>query len=63
MGWSNSRKYPWPHHVNEDTKTVYTHVPSGWPTVMIVSKKVVEYFGPEYNSELVSLNYLEELQR
>ena len=63
MGWSNSRKYPWPHYVNEDTKTVYTHVPSGWPTVMIVPKKVEEYFGPEYNSELVSLNYLEELQK
>ena len=63
MGWSKSRKYPWPHYVNEDTKTVYTHVPSGWPTVMIVPKKVEEYFGPEYNSELVSLNYLEELQK
>ena len=63
MGWSNSLKYPWPHYVNEDTKTVYTHVPSGWPTVMIVPKKVEEYFGPEYSSELVSLNYLEELQK
>ena len=49
--------------MNEDTKTVYTHVPSGWPTVMIVPKKVEEYFGPEYSSELVSLNYLEELQK
>ena len=63
MGWSKSRKYPWPHYVNEETKTVYTHVPSGWPTVMMVPKKVEEYFGPEYSSELVTLNYLEELQK
>ena len=63
MGWSSSRKYPWPHFVNEDTKTVYTHVASGWPTVMVVPKMVVKHFGPDYSSELVSLNYLEELQK
>ena len=58
---SKKRKYPWPHHVNEETKTVYTHVASGWPTVMMVPKKVEEYFGSEYESKLVSLDYLEEL--
>ena len=60
---SLNRKYPWPHFVNEDTKTVYTHVASGWPTVMIVPKKVEEYLGSDYKSELVSLDYLEELQK
>ena len=60
---SLNRKYPWPHFVNEDTKIVYTYVASGWPTVMIVPKKVEEYFGPDYESELVSLDYLEELQK
>ena len=60
---SRQRKYPWPHFVNEDTKTVYTYVASGWPTVMIVPKKVKEYFGTEYESKLVSLDYLEELQK
>ena len=58
---SKKRKYPWPHHVNEETKTVYTHVASGWPTVMAVPQKVEEYFGSEYESKLVSLDYLEEL--
>jgi len=60
---SLNRKYPWPHFVNEDTKIVYTYVASGWPTVMIVPKKVEEYFGPDYDSKLVSLDYLEELQK
>lgn len=59
----SQRKYPWPHFVNEDTKTVYTHVESGWPTVMGVPIKVKEYFGPDYKSNLVSLEYLEELQK
>ena len=57
------RKYPWPHFVNEDTKTVYTYVASGWPTVMAVPIKVKEYFGSDYESKLVSLDYLEELQK
>ena len=30
---------------------------------MGVPIKVKEYFGPDYKSELVSLNYLEELQK
>ena len=54
------RKFPWPHFVNEDTKTVYTHVASGWPTVMAVPQTVEEYY-PGYESKLVSLEYLEEL--
>ena len=52
-----------PHFVDEDTRTVYTHVASGWPTVMGVPIKVKEYFGPDYDSKLVSLDYLEELQK
>ena len=58
---SNRLKYPWPHHVNEETKTVYTYVSSGWPTVMAVPKKVQEFY-PGYESKLVSQDYLSELQ-
>jgi len=54
-------KFPWPHYIDEDCKTVYTHVESGWPTVMIVPQKVEEYF-PGYKSCLVSSVYLEELK-
>ena len=60
---SNPRKrlkYPWPHHVNEETKTVYTHVASGWPTVMVVPQKVNEFY-PGYESKLVSQDYLSQL--
>lgn len=53
-------KYPWPHHVNEETKTVYTYVASGFPTVMAVPQTVQEFY-PGYESKLCSLEYLEEL--
>ena len=50
-------KYPWPHHVDEETKTVYTYVASGFPTVMAVPHKVREFY-PGYESKLCSLEYL-----
>ena len=59
-------KYPWPHFVDEDTMSKKPSTPtiiaSGWPTVMGVPIKVKEYFGPDYESKLVSLDYLEELK-
>ena len=57
---SKRLKFPWPHHVNEETKTVYTHVASGWPTVMAVPQKVNEFY-PGYESKLCSLDYLTAL--
>ena len=53
-------KYPWPHHVDEENKTVYTHVSSGFPTVLAVPQKVEEFY-PGYESKLCSLNYLTAL--
>ena len=55
------KQFPFPHHIDEDCKTVYVHVVSGYPTVMIVPKKVEEYF-PGYKSCLVSEVFLEELK-
>jgi len=57
---SRKKKFPWPHHIDEETKFVSVYVASGYPTVMIVPKKVEEYF-PGYKSRLVSKDYLEEL--
>jgi len=54
------RKFPWPHHIDEETKSVSVYVASGWPTVMAVPIKVKEYF-PGYESKLVSKDYLEKL--
>ena len=59
---SLNHKYPWPHFVDEDTKTPHPRH-SGWYIVMGVPIKVKEYFGPDYESKLVSLDYLEELQK
>ena len=47
------KKFPWPHYIDEDAKSVSVYVASGWPTVMIVPKKVEEYF-PGYTAKLVS---------
>ena len=57
---SKRLKYPWPHHVDEEAKVVYTYVASGWPTVMAVPQKVQEFY-PGYESKLVSQDYLSEL--
>ena len=57
---SRKKKFPWPHYVNEETKTVYVYVASGWPTVMAVPQKVQEFY-PGYESKLVSQDYLSEL--
>ena len=54
-------KFPWPHHIDEETKIVSVYVASGYPTVMIVPKKVEEYF-PGYESRLVSKDYFEKLK-
>ena len=27
-------KFPWPHHIDEETKSVSVYVASGYPTVM-----------------------------
>jgi len=54
-------KFPWPHHIDEETKSVSVYVASGYPTVMIVPKKVEEHF-PGYTSHIVSKDYLETLK-
>jgi len=58
---SKKKKYPWPHFIDEETKTIYTYVASGWPTVMMVPKKVEEYF-PGYNSSLISQCQYEKMK-
>lgn len=58
---SKRSKFPWPHYVSEETKTVYVHVESGYPTVMGVPIKVEQYF-PGYESSLVSFEYLQQLR-
>ena len=55
-------KFPWPHHIDEETKSVSVYVVSGYPTVMMVSKKVEEYF-PGYKGKVVSKDYFEALTR
>ena len=59
---SRKKKFPWPHHIDEEAKSVSVYVASGWPTVMIVPKKVEEYF-PGYESKLVSKDRFDELTR
>ena len=59
---SKKKKFPWPHHIDEETKVVSVHVASGWPTVMIIPKKVEQYF-PGYESRLVSKEYLDKLDK
>ena len=54
-------QFPYPHHIDEDTKTAYVHIASGYPTVMVAPKKVEETF-PGYKCCLVSAVYLEELK-
>jgi len=54
-------KFPWPYHVDEETKVVSVYVVSGWPSVMMIPKKVEEYF-PGYKGEVVSKEYFDQLK-
>ena len=56
-------KFPWPHHVDEENKSVSVYVASGYPTVMGVPIKVKEHFGPDYESKLVSKDYFDQLTK
>jgi len=53
-------KFPWPYHIDEETKIVSVYVVSGWPSVMMIPKKVEEYF-PGYKGEVVSKEYFDRL--
>jgi len=55
-------KFPWPHHIDEETKSVSVYVASGYPTVMIVPKKVEECF-PGYKGRVVSKDYFDKLTK
>jgi len=59
---SRKKKFPWPHHIDEETKSVSVYVASGYPTVMIVPKMVKKYF-PGYTSHIVSKDYFDELTK
>jgi len=54
-------KFPWPYHIDEETKIVSVYVVSGWPSVMIVPKMVQKYF-PGYKGEVVSKKYFDQLK-
>ena len=47
-------KFPWPHHIDEENKSVSVYVASGYPTVMGVPIKVKEHFGPDYEITLIN---------
>jgi len=55
-------EFPWPHYVDEESKTVYAYIESGYPTVMGFGIKVAEHF-PGYRGSLCSLNFIEALKR
>ena len=55
-------KFPWPHHIDEETKSIFVYVASGYPTVMMVPKKVEEYF-PGYTAHIASKDYFSELSK
>ena len=54
-------KFPLPYHIDEETKIVSVYVVSGWPSVMMIPKKVEEYF-PGYKGVVVSKDVLDQLK-
>ena len=55
------KKFPWPYHIDEETKIVSVYVVSGWPSVMMIPKRVKECF-PGYEGRVVSKDVFDELK-
>ena len=54
-------KFPWPYHIDEEKKIVSVYVVSGWPSVMMIPKKVEECF-PGYKGRVVPKDYFDQLK-
>lgn len=54
------KKPPWPHYVDEETKTVWMKVDS-WMMAQAAPHLVKRYFGSDYKHMLASLEKIDEL--
>ena len=53
--------FPWEHHVNEETKEVWVHIPGGYPTVLGMPYAITKAY-PGYKGHLCTYEYLLTLQ-
>lgn len=56
-------KFPHPHYIDHEGKTVYIYVASGWPTVMAMPLWMDKYFPEGYRGSLCTLNFIESLKK
>jgi len=57
-----SPRFPWPFVKDDESKTIYYYIVSGWPAVMVGPKRVEECF-PGYEGCLCSKEKFEELSQ
>ena len=57
---SRRRSFPWEHYIDEEAKTVYVHIPGGYPTTLALPIVIRQFF-PDYEGKLCSQDYLANL--
>ena len=55
-------RFPWPFIKDDEARTIYYYIVSGWPTVMMGPKRIEECF-PGYEGHLCSKEKFEELSQ
>ena len=56
-----SISFPWEHFVDEPSKTVYVHIPGGYPTTLALPILITKYF-PDYKGSICTSNFIQKLK-
>ena len=54
--------FPWEHFVDEESKTVYVHIPGGYPTTLALPRLIAKHF-PSYKGSIASANFIQALKK
>lgn len=53
--------FPWDHYVDEESNTVYVHIPGGYPTTLALPILINRHF-PNYKGSICTLNFIQKLK-
>ena len=54
--------FPWEHYVDEESKTVYVHIPGGYPTTLALPILIERHF-PNYKGSIASLSFIQTIKK
>ena len=56
------KTFPWDHYVDEENKTVYVYIPSGYPTTLALPSVIGQFF-PGYKGSICTQNFINSLKK